>query len=123
MVKNGNIKLLFCTPEIFQSDLAYVLNDIKIGFVCIDEAHCVSELSHSFRHTYMVLHQIIESFLKSERPPYLALTATATRLTIEQIKRKFKIDNQIIEIKTERQNIHISVSRDRDTNSGLLKLL
>lgn len=56
-------------------------------------------------------------------PPFLALTATATHLTVESVLKKFKINKSIISINTERKNIEISVSRDRDVNASLIKLL
>ena len=55
-MKAKKVNLIFCTPEIFQKDLGFYINEFeKINFICIDEAHSVSELSHNFRHTYLVL--------------------------------------------------------------------
>ncbi|CAD8081118.1 unnamed protein product [Paramecium primaurelia] len=123
-IKGRQVQLVYCTPEIFQSDLGYSLHYFgKISFICIDEAHCVSELSHSFRHTYVILNSMIQNFLKDDMPPFLALTATATHLTVESVLKKFQINKSIISINTERNNIEISVSRDRDVNASLIKLL
>ena len=56
MVKAGKIQILFITPESFLTDFMYHVRDFPpINFVCIDEAHSMSELSHSFRASYMSL--------------------------------------------------------------------
>lgn len=49
----------------------------EIQYVCIDEAHCISEWSHNFRTSYLKLYENLKA--KLERlPPILALTATST---------------------------------------------
>ena len=56
MVKSGKIQLLFVTPESFLTDFMYHVREFPpINFVCIDEAHSMSELSHSFRASYLSL--------------------------------------------------------------------
>ena len=57
LIREGKIKILFVTPELFVSDIAWrlVRFGTKINLICIDEAHCVSESSHSFRHSYSFL--------------------------------------------------------------------
>lgn len=52
-----------------------------INFVCIDEAHSMSELSHSFRASYLSLEDIINKYFKykSGHPTVLCLTATANQ--------------------------------------------
>lgn len=68
MVKEGRIKLLYMTPEALQTDLVFLLKDFPpVNFVCVDEAHCVSELSHNFRTTYLIINELIHSHFKFKR--------------------------------------------------------
>ena len=56
MVKEGKIQLLFVTPETFLTDFMFHIKEFPtINFICIDEAHSLSELSHSFRASYLCL--------------------------------------------------------------------
>ena len=124
MIGEGQVRLLFCTPEIFQNDLAFYIQSFgKINFIVIDEAHCVSELSQNFRPTYIVIDQLIRHFLKPHQPPYLALTATATVQTINSIQTKFRIQHSLINQSTARDNLLITTSRDREVNQGLITFL
>lgn len=56
MVKEGAVRLLFVTPETLQTEFIYHLQDFpKVNFVCVDEAHSLSELSHNFRTAFLGL--------------------------------------------------------------------
>lgn len=61
-----------------------------IALACIDEAHCVSEWSHNFRPDYLRLHEFLVGSLKARR--LLALTATATRPTIQSVVNLLNLD-------------------------------
>jgi len=61
-----------------------------IALACIDEAHCVSEWSHNFRPDYLRLHEMLSGPLNAQR--LLALTATATRPTVESVSEILRID-------------------------------
>jgi superfamily II DNA helicase RecQ len=62
LIKQNKVKILFCTPELFVSDIAWrlIMYRTKINLICIDEAHCVSEASHSFRHSYSFLKNYVK---------------------------------------------------------------
>lgn len=80
MVKDGSVKLLFITPESLQTDFIYHLQDFPlINFVCVDEAHSLSELSHNFRTSFLGLGEILQKHIKYRlgSPTILGLTATA----------------------------------------------
>lgn len=68
LLTGGKIKLLFVTPELFCSDISWHLikNNVKINMCCIDEAHCLSEWSHSFRHAYALIAQTIKNLQSEE---------------------------------------------------------
>jgi superfamily II DNA helicase RecQ len=82
MIKDNKVKILFMTPEMLMSDILFHVTQFPpINFVCIDEAHCLSELSHNFRTSYLALAEIITSHIPynnpSSYPNILCLTATA----------------------------------------------
>ena len=80
MIHEGKVNLLFITPESLQTDFIYHLQDFPaVNFVCIDEAHSLSELSHNFRTSFLALGDIVQNIIKykSEKPTILGLTATA----------------------------------------------
>ena len=73
----GELALIYVSPERFaMADFIDTLRNIKLSFVAIDEAHCISEWGHDFRPDYLNLSQIVEEF---PEVPVAAFTATATR--------------------------------------------
>ena len=117
LIREDRVRLVFCTPETYQSELVFLITG-RFNFVVVDEAHCVSELSHNFRPTYLILNQLVQ-----QNTPYLALTATATQKTIQSIQRKFQIQHSIVNQSTMRNNLVITISKDRDTLYALTTLL
>lgn len=78
-MRNGELKLLFVSPEKLASDnMIMVLRDSGIRRLAIDEAHCVSQWGHDFRPDYRNLKQVRE---RLGSPQTIALTATADRTT------------------------------------------
>lgn len=77
----GKYKVFYCAPERMNS-VAFrdAIQNAKINFIAVDEAHCASRWGHDFRPEYMRIHAIVEMLTTIRgRPPLLALTATATR--------------------------------------------
>src|SRR5574344_2940293 len=80
----GKTKLLYVAPESLTKDEnVEFLKSIKISFYAVDEAHCISEWGHDFRPEYRQI-----SILRDCKPdvPVLALTATATKQTADDIQ-------------------------------------
>jgi len=76
-IVSGATKLLYIAPEtLTKEDTLRFLSQIKVSFVAVDEAHCISEWGHDFRPEYRRIRSMIEN-LKQEIP-IIALTATAT---------------------------------------------
>lgn len=81
-VRKGECKILYVAPERLMSDSFPALcESIKIPFVAVDEAHCVSQWGQDFRQSYLKITEFIDAL--PERPVISAFTATAT----EQVKR------------------------------------
>lgn len=62
LIREDKVKILFVTPELFVSDIAWrlALHNTQVNLICIDEAHCLSEHSHSFRHSYSFVKDYIK---------------------------------------------------------------
>lgn len=87
-VKKGEINILFLTPEALQTDFLYHLEDFpEAHFVCVDEAHSLSELSHNFRTSFLTLAHVILNMVryKAKRATILGLTATANPETVASV--------------------------------------
>uniref|UniRef100_A0A0G4HUJ8 DNA 3'-5' helicase n=1 Tax=Chromera velia CCMP2878 TaxID=1169474 RepID=A0A0G4HUJ8_9ALVE len=92
----GLVDVLFVTPEKFSSEIFRSQLDragVKIGLVCVDECHCLSEWSHTFRPAYLSLGSVISQRLRPS-PVTLALTATATQTTVEDICEQLSIPQE-----------------------------
>lgn len=108
LIKN-KYKLLYLAPESLNSNkIILTLKRIKISRIVIDEAHCISEWGHDFRPDY---NRIINILSKIERRlPLVALTATANKETIEDIKKVLNLSNPFISISTfERENLYLGI--------------
>ena len=88
-IENGEIKLLYVTPERFRQEaFRELLSKLKISLFAVDEAHCISQWGHDFRPDYSRLGEI-RRFLGS--PQALALTATATVEVQKDILRQLDL--------------------------------
>ena len=86
----GDVKLLYMSPERLMSEIPFLLSQMHISMIAIDEAHCISQWGHDFRPEYSQLGDIREKF---PNVPIMALTATADKITRSDIVRQMRLKN------------------------------
>jgi ATP-dependent DNA helicase RecQ len=90
-ILSGKTKMLYVAPEsLTKEDYIQFLSDVKLSFVAIDEAHCISEWGHDFRPEYRNLRNIIRQLGDI---PIIGLTATATPKVQEDILKNLDMPN------------------------------
>lgn len=103
----GKIKLLYISPEKLLSEIDTWAANFKINLIAIDEAHCISQWGHDFRPEYTQLSILRQRF---KDVPIMALTATADRLTRNDIKKQLRIEDAKMFINSfDRPNISLNV--------------
>ena len=100
----GNVKLLYISPERISSEqFQNKLKRIKVSFITIDEAHCISQWGYDFRPSYLDIAQI--RALKPQAK-VLALTATATPQVVKDIQNKLQFAQEnVYKMSFERSNL------------------
>ena len=118
----GELDLLYLAPERLRLDATLdLLSRGKISVFAIDEAHCVSQWGHDFRPDYLSL-----SLLGERWPdvPRIALTATATRATHQEITQRLGMpDARHFVASFDRPNIQYRIVPKADPKKQLLTFL
>ena len=133
----GGITILYVSPERLSSELFRTkLRHMKVSFITVDEAHCISQWGYDFRPSYLQIADI-----RQDLPgiPVLALTATATPQVVEDIQdklgnprnskisRESSISSQtsfnVFKMSFERKNLAYVVRRATDKRQELIHIL
>ncbi|MFC6254630.1 DNA helicase RecQ [Secundilactobacillus hailunensis] len=117
---NGEVKLLYVSPERLDSGYLNRLAELPIDLVAIDEAHCISQWGHDFRPSYLNLAQTIQQL--PSQPTIIALTATATPIVAQDIMQRLSLQD---EVKTgfSRPNLAFKVIKHQDNDKYLVDYL
>ena len=123
-IRNGVTKLLYVAPEsLSKKNTIDFFKSIKISFLAIDEAHCISEWGHDFRPEYRNLRVILEQFEQSI--PIIALTATATPKVQEDVMKNLQIPKaKVFKASFNRPNLYYQVSpKTKQVDSDIIKFV
>jgi len=120
---SGQTKLLYVAPEsLAKQDNIDFLNLIKISFVAVDEAHCISEWGHDFRPEYRKIRQVISGL--GNNIPIIALTATATpKVQHDIIKNLGMTDATLFKSSFNRPNLFYEIRPKRDITKEIIKYI
>lgn len=121
-VVNGAVKLLYVAPEsLNKEDNISFLQKVKISFVAIDEAHCISEWGHDFRPEYRRIKTMIGQLGEM---PVIALTATATPKVQLDIQKNLQMEEADVFISSfNRKNLYYEVRPKKETKKQLVRFL
>ena len=123
-IRNGVTKLLYVAPEsLSKKNTIDFFKSIKISFLAVDEAHCISEWGHDFRPEYRNLRVILEQFEQSI--PIIALTATATPKVQEDVMKNLQIPKaKVFKASFNRPNLYYQVSpKTKQVDSDIIKFV
>ncbi|MDE5980422.1 MAG: RecQ family ATP-dependent DNA helicase [Bacteroidaceae bacterium] len=118
----GEYALLYASPERLQTELFQnKLRHMRVSFITIDEAHCISQWGYDFRPSYL---QIAELRKILPQAPILALTATATPAVAKDIQKQlgFKEEN-VVGMSFERTNLTYIVRHTVDKLYEMVHIL
>ncbi len=121
-LQSGLLDLLYVAPErLMQPRMLSLLADVNVSLIAIDEAHCVSQWGHDFRPEYLALDQLRHAI---RGVPRMALTATATPETRDEIVERLALDQPGVFVAGfDRPNIRYSVRPKTEPKRQLLKFL
>ncbi|XP_044014928.1 ATP-dependent DNA helicase Q4 [Aphidius gifuensis] len=129
-IKNGELDILLVSPEAIvagekSSGFGALLRQLPpIAFVCIDEAHCISQWSHNFRPSYLIICRVLIE--KMGVKTILGLTATATNSTATSIVEHIQIHDGLSGVIADipmPNNLILSVLKDDQKDHALVDLL
>ena len=118
----GAVKLLYVSPERLSSDIFRAkLRHIKVSFITVDEAHCISQWGYDFRPSYLTIADI-----RRDLPgvPVLALTATATPAVVKDIQARLSFaEERVFRMSFERRNLAYVVRQANDKRDELIHII
>ena len=118
--QNGKYKLLYVSPERaatkhFRDYFEYM----KVSFIAVDEAHCISQWGYDFRAQYLKLNELREIY----GVPIIALTATATKDVVEDIKLRLDLKkSSFFKQSFSRKNLNYLVINESNKMPRLVKI-
>ena len=122
-IVDGKTKILYVAPEsLAKEQNIEFLNEVKISFVAIDEAHCISEWGHDFRPEYRRIRDMINMI--GDNVPVMALTATATPKVQADIKKTLKMKDPSVFISSFlRENLYYEIRPKKSKPEALADIV
>jgi ATP-dependent DNA helicase RecQ len=118
----GKTKILYVSPERLSSQLFQSkFKHMRVSFVTVDEAHCISQWGYDFRPSYLHIAEI-----RKLHPgvPVLALTATATATVVDDIQERLGFaEKRVFRMSFERKNLAYVVRKAADKREELIHIL
>ena len=113
-VREGKIKLLYISPERLDNEFFRdFLREIKLSFVAVDEAHCISQWGHDFRPSYKLIADLYN--IIGPDVQIAAFTATATKEVREDIINNLSLKNPYVKVTGfDRPNLKFMVRKPKD---------
>jgi ATP-dependent DNA helicase RecQ len=121
-ITEGRCKLLYVAPEsLVKEENVDFLKGVKISFVAIDEAHCISEWGHDFRPEYRRLKPIIQQIADV---PIMALTATATPKVQQDIQKNLgMMDARVFKASFNRANLFYEIRAKHNVGKQIIQFI
>ena len=137
----GGVKILYISPERLSSELFQVkLRHMKVSFITVDEAHCISQWGYDFRPSYLEIAKIRDLLASNTQSttiaspsrgrsegasiPILALTATATPRVVDDIQNRLGFaEKNVFSMSFERKNLAYIVRTATDKQQELIHIL
>ncbi len=119
----GDYKFLYISPERIGTELFQAkLRHMRVSFITVDEAHCISQWGYDFRPSYTRISEIREIVPNA---PVLALTASATPEVVEDIQTQlhFRDGSNVCRMSFERKNLTYIVRRTEDKMKEMVHIL
>ncbi|MFO7658414.1 MAG: DNA helicase RecQ [Bacteroidales bacterium] len=115
-------KLLYVAPEsLTKEENILFLNQVKISFYAVDEAHCISEWGHDFRPEYRRIRPIINEIGTA---PIIALTATATPKVQHDIQKTLEMMNaDVFKESFRRHNLYYEIRPKKNATKEIIKYI
>ncbi len=116
------IKLLYVSPETFVTDIFIsMLQNVNLSLIAVDEAHCISSWGHDFRPEYAKIGRFRN---KLKNIPFVALTATADKLTKKDIVEQLQLSNHTEYVSSfNRANLSLNILPGKNRWDNILALL
>jgi ATP-dependent DNA helicase RecQ len=121
-VLDGHTKLLYVAPEsLTKEENIQFLQQVKISFYAVDEAHCISEWGHDFRPEYRRIRPIIN---KIGQAPIIALTATATPKVQHDIQKNLEmLQANVFKSSFRRNNLYYEIRPKKNITKEIIRYI
>lgn len=121
--KKGVYKIIYVAPERLNTASFRSVFDFQyLSFLCVDEAHCVSQWGQDFRPAYLEVKRFVQSL--PVRPVICAVTATATDKVRDDIVNLLGLHNPFVSVQSfDRKNLFFSCVKPKSKPKELRRIL